>query len=73
MKNLLLLLILAVATPVLAKDGNLERWFDEELVPYVASQLVEHPRFKGETVMFVVLENNAPAPRNTYTGYRLHA
>jgi hypothetical protein len=62
MKNLLLLLILAVATPVLAKDGNLERWFDEELVPYVASQLVEHPRFKGETVMFVVLENNAPAP-----------
>jgi hypothetical protein len=62
MNRLLVLLVLVVAAPAVAKDRNLERWFGDELVPYVASQLVEHPRFKGETVMFVVLENNAPAP-----------
>jgi hypothetical protein len=62
MNRLLLLLVFAVASPVMAGDRNLDRWFDAELLPYVATQLVEHPRFKGETVMFVVLENNAPAP-----------
>jgi hypothetical protein len=46
----------------MAKERNLDRWFDEELVPYVTTQLVEHPRFKGETVTFVVLDNNAKAP-----------
>ena len=44
-----------------AAERNLDRWFDHELVPYVTSQLVEHPRFKGESVMFVVFEDNVPA------------
>ena len=44
-----------------AAERNLDRWFDRELVPYVTSQLVEHPRFKGESVMFVVFEDNVPA------------
>ena len=50
-----------LAGSAFARERNLDRWFDSELVPYVSSQLIEHPRFKGETVMFVVLENNAPA------------
>jgi hypothetical protein len=49
------------ALPAIAAERNLDRWFDRELVPYVTSQLVEHPRFKGESVMFVVLEDNVPA------------
>jgi hypothetical protein len=53
-------LVLA-ALPTTAAERNLDRWFDGELVPYVTSQLVEHPRFKGESVMFVVLEDNVPA------------
>jgi hypothetical protein len=61
MKKLLILLVFALTSPAVAKDRNLDRWFDDDLLPYVATQLVEHPRFKGETVMFVVLENNAPA------------
>jgi hypothetical protein len=44
-----------------AVESKLDRWFDRELVPYVTSQLVEHPRFRGESVMFVVLEDNVPA------------
>ena len=51
-----------VALPATAAERNLDRWFDSELVPYVTSQLVEHPRFTGESVMFVVLEDNVPAP-----------
>ena len=61
MKNLLILLAFVLASPAMSKERNLDRWFDEDLVPYIATQLVEHPRFSGETVMFVVLENNAPA------------
>ena len=45
-----------------ATERNLDRWFDRELLPYVTSQLVTHPRFKGESVMFVVFEDNVPAP-----------
>ena len=62
MRGLFLFLVCAfVADAALARERNLDRWFDNELVPYVAAQLIEHPRFKGETVMFVVLDNNAPA------------
>jgi hypothetical protein len=60
-KRLAIVLALVIALPAAAKERNLDRWFDQDLVPFVASQLVEHPRFKGETVMFVVLEDNAPA------------
>ena len=45
----------------IAAERNLDRWFDRELVPFVTAQLVEHPRFKGEPVMFVVFEDNVPA------------
>jgi hypothetical protein len=44
-----------------AAERNLDRWFDRELVPFVMTQLVEHPRFKDESVMFVVFEDNVPA------------
>ncbi len=43
-----------------AKDAGLDHWFDAELVPYLDEQLGAHPRFKGETLMFVVLDGNAP-------------
>lgn len=62
MRAALAMLCLSVlALPARAAEINLDRWFDRELVPYVTSQLVEHPRFKGESVMFVVFEDNVPA------------
>jgi hypothetical protein len=62
MRTALIVLCLAsLATPAKAAERNLDRWFDRELVPYVTSQLIEHPRFKGESVMFVVFEDNVPA------------
>jgi hypothetical protein len=45
-----------------AAETSLDRWFDRELLTYVTSQLVSHPRFKGESVMFVAFEDNLPTP-----------
>ena len=44
-----------------ANERDLEQWLDREAVPFVRTALLEHPRFKGETVMFVVLDKNATA------------
>ncbi|MDX1507361.1 MAG: hypothetical protein R3358_03700, partial [Woeseiaceae bacterium] len=44
-----------------SSERNLDRWFDNELIPHVREELQTHPRFRGETVMFVVLDDNAPA------------
>jgi len=60
---IILTLVLAQAIPTTAqsREKNLDQWLDRDLVPYVKQQLAVHPRFKNETVMFVVLEDNAPA------------
>ena len=60
---LFLTIILAQSIPTTAesREKDLDQWLDRELVPYVKQQLMVHPRFKNETVMFVVLEDNAPA------------
>ena len=54
--------LLALPVSHAATDRNLDRWLDAELIPYVREQLRAHPRFKGETVMFVALSDNLPAP-----------
>ncbi len=62
MRGALIAVCLAlVGAQAQAAESKLDRWFERELLPYVTSQLVEHPRFKGESVMFVVLEDNVPA------------
>ena len=65
MKRLLILIAILVAQSIPAvaesREKDLDRWVDRDLIPYVRQQLLVHPRFKGETVMFVVLDDNAPA------------
>ena len=65
MKRILILLtlLLAQAIPTVAesREKDLDRWVDRNLIPYVRQQLLVHPRFKNETVMFVILDDNAPA------------
>ena len=60
---LLLAVIVAQAIPAVAesREKDLDRWVDRDLIPYVQQQLQKHPRFRNETVMFVVLRDNAPA------------
>ena len=60
---LLLTILVAQSIPAVAesREKDVDRWVDSDLIPYVRQQLLVHPRFKGETVMFVVLDDNAPA------------
>ena len=61
---MLLTVLVAQAIPATAesREKDLDRWMDQDLIPHVRKQLLNHPRFKGETVMFVVLRENLPAP-----------
>ena len=61
---MLLAVLVAQAIPATAesREKDLDRWMEQDLIPHVTKQLLNHPRFKGETVMFVVLRDNVPAP-----------
>ena len=61
----LLLFLISANAAAATNERDLERWLDRDAVPFVKQQLLEHPRFKGETIMFVVLEDNAPATSTT--------
>ena len=65
MKRLLILLGILVAQSIPAvaesREKDVDRWVDRDLIPYVRQQLLVHPRFKNETVMFVVLDDNSPS------------
>ena len=56
-----LLLALLLPATALSAERDIDRWLEREAIPFIQQQLAEHPRFKGETVMFVVLDDNAPA------------
>lgn len=60
---ILLTILVAQAIPAVAqsREKDLDRWLDRELIPYVRQQLIVHPRFKNETVMFIVMRDNTPA------------
>lgn len=53
---------LLLSLPLAAREISLDQWFDIELIPAVNEKLLTHPRFKGETIMFVVIDDNAPTP-----------
>lgn len=58
---ILSLLAALLPTTAISMERDIERWIDKEAIPFMQQQLAEHPRFKGQTVMFVVLDDNAPA------------
>ena len=57
----LLTTLATVNAAAATSERDLERWLDRDAIPFIRQQLLEHPRFRGETVMFVVLEDSAPA------------
>ncbi len=58
----LALLFVFCADAADARSTSLDVWTDRELIPHITETITSHPRFKGETLMFVVLANNEPAP-----------
>lgn len=61
--RLIIVLATCFAQSVALASGerDIERWMTNEALPYLQQQLTEHPRFTGETLMFVVLDDNLPA------------
>ncbi len=48
--------------PAHGSSSSLQAWVDTELAPYVAQQLGQHPRFKGEPVIIVRLDGDDIQP-----------
>lgn len=71
MRWLAMTLLLTLSVPSAARERSLDAWFDAELTPWVLQQLSEHPRFRGETVMFVNLDNDRPAARSNALSVQL--
>lgn len=42
--------------PVQGEASSLQHWLSDELAPYLAEQLGQHPRFKGESLILVRLD-----------------
>ena len=60
--HLLVALLVSTGAPTHAasRHANLDHWLANDLTPFVRDQLKNHPRFKGETLRFVVLANGNP-------------
>ena len=48
--------------PLAGEASSLQHWLDTELTPYLAQQLGQHPRFKGESVILVRLDGSDIQP-----------
>ena len=61
-KSLLATVFLLAALPLGAatRHADFDAWLVNDLTPYVKEQLRSHPRFKGESLRFVVLQNGKP-------------
>jgi len=59
----LLLALLAGVNPTVmaaSRHASLDHWLANDVLPFIRRELTTHPRFKGESLRFVVLENGNP-------------
>lgn len=61
-RSLLVMALALLANPVLAVT-DLDRWFDEELTPWLTETMSTHPRFKGEPIRVTVFDGDDEHPR----------
>ena len=68
--GLLVIALILACLPVNAasRHVDLDAWLANDLTPFLREQLNVHPRFKGESLRFVVLQNGKPqATSNSLT------
>ena len=58
-------LLLLAAAPAGARDSDLDRWLDRDLVPWVRQQLTTLPRFRNESFRFVIMQDDRPESEGT--------
>lgn len=73
LRSLFVLTLLAASLPVSAasRSADLDRWLVSELTPFVREQLMTHPRFRGESLRFVVLDNGNPRATSNALAFRI--
>jgi hypothetical protein len=55
-----LFLMAGLSASAASRHADLDAWIANDLTPFVREQLITHPRFKGESLRFVVLQNGNP-------------
>jgi hypothetical protein len=60
-----------VALPPAAVGDELGQWFERDLVPYVLDQVTTLPRFRDETLHFVVMVDDRPQSEGTALALQL--
>ena len=71
--RLLVTLLVAASFPVFgaSRHVDLDTWLTNELTPFVREQLKTHPRFRGESLRFVVLGNGTPQATSNSLALRI--
>ena len=52
----------AAADPAPERGGELDRWVERELTPWLSARVAEHPRLRGEPLTVVVVNGERPDP-----------
>jgi hypothetical protein len=60
-----MILFLLLSLPAGARDRSLDDWLTRDLVPYVNEQLASLPRFRNESLRFVVMQDGIPVAEAT--------
>ncbi len=68
---LLALLWAGNASSAASRHADLDTWLADDLVPFVRDQLRTHPRFKDESLRFVVLQNGNPQATSNSLALRI--
>lgn len=73
LRFLFVLTLFVASLPVTAasRHGGLDDWLVNELTPFVREQLMTHPRFKGESLRFVALDNGNPQATSNALAFRI--
>jgi len=72
-QSLLVAALLMAGLPLGAasRHADLDAWLANDLEPFVREQLTAHPRFKGESLRFVVLKNGNPQATSNSLALRI--
>ncbi len=70
--RLVIALILAwLPVNAASRHVDLDAWLVNDLTPFLKEQLNVHPRFKGEPLRFVVLQNGKPQASSNSLALRI--
>lgn len=67
----LTLFVSSLPVTAATRNDDLNYWLVNELTPFVREQLMTHPRFKGESLRFVVLDNGNPQASSNALAFRI--